>query len=282
MKLAGWFDKQEKPYGTLVIGLILIAVVGLIDWQIGYEIGFSVFYVLPIALVTWYTNSYFGFAASVLSALAWAAADLATGHVYSSTLIPVWNALIRVLFFVLITMLLAALRQALRREAELARIDYLTGAYNSRFFYELTQMELQRFQRYRRPFTMAYIDLDNFKTVNDQFGHSIGDQVLRMVVSTIKSHIRRTDILSRLGGDEFALLLPETGQESARIVLSSIQISMLEKMQDNRWPVTFSIGVITCQVAPSTIDEIVKIADELMYQVKGEGKNAVKFSVYTG
>ena len=164
----------------------------------------------------------------------------------------------------------------------MARIDYLTGAGNSRFLYNLVQLEIDRLQRYQHPLTLAYIDLDNFKTVNDRLGHAVGDQVLCAVVSSVKKNIRRTDSVARLGGDEFALLLPETNQESARVVLSKIQEDILEEMRINNWPVTVSIGVLTCPVAPPSTDALVSMADELMYSVKRDGKNGVKYSTYVG
>jgi diguanylate cyclase (GGDEF)-like protein len=158
----------------------------------------------------------------------------------------------------------------------------LTGAANSRFFYKLAQMEIDRFQRYTHPFSLAFIDLDNFKFVNDQFGHAVGDQVLRTVVSSVKKHSRKTDTIARLGGDEFALLLSETNEESARIVLAKIQDMLLAEMREHNWPITFSIGVLTCNASPQTTDELVRITDELMYSVKKSSKNAIKYATYTG
>ncbi len=128
--------------------------------------------------------------------------------------------------------------------ASLGVIDLLTGAVNSRFFHDLATMEIDRSRRYERPFTVVFIDLDNFKTVNDPFGHSAGDRVLRAMVSSARKHLRKTDVLARLGGDEFGLLLYETDEESARIAA--------------------------------------RMADELMYSVKRDGKNAIKHSVYAG
>ena len=176
----------------------------------------------------------------------WLGADVATGHSYAYPLIPIWNTFIRLAFFVIITLLLSALRRSTEREREFARVDNLTGAVNPRFFYDVAQMEIDRFQRYKHPFTLAYIDLDNFKTVNDQFGHSAGDQVLRKVVSSAKKYLRKIDVIARLGGDEFALLLPETNEESARVALSKVQNGLLEEMRQGKWPITFSIGVLTC------------------------------------
>ena len=197
------------------LGIVLICGIGVIDFLTGYEFSFSVFYVLPIALSTWLTGRRLGLAASLVSALVWSVTDAASGHHYSQPWLPVWNTFIRLVFFVIITLLLSAIRKAMQRESELARTDYLTGAVNSRFFYDFVQKEIDRLQRYQHPFTLAYIDLDNFKLVNDQFGHAIGDQALRRVVSLATKHLRKTDVVARLGGDELTFLLPETDREAA-------------------------------------------------------------------
>jgi diguanylate cyclase (GGDEF)-like protein len=281
VNLLAKLERQNKPF-ILLVGFTLIVVIGCIDFLIGYEVGLSVFYVLPIALITWLTSRWFGVAASITSALVWFSADVASRDPYLHPLILVWNTLIRLTFFVIITFLLSALRRAAQRERELAHIDYLTGAGNPRFFYQLAQVEIDRLQRYQHPFTVAYIDLDNLKTVNDRLGHGVGDQVLRAVVRSVKKNIRRTDSVARLGGDEFALLLPETNQESARVALSKIQEDILEEMRINNWAVTVSIGVLTCPVAPPSTDALVSMADELMYSVKRDGKNGVKYSTYAG
>jgi len=117
--------------------------------------------------------------------------------------------------------------------------------------------------------------------MNDQFGHSAGDKVLRTVVSSTGKNVRKTDVLAQLGGDEFALLLPETDQKSARVIISKIQNLLLREMQQSKWPVTFSIGVLTCNGAPKTTNELMKIADEIMYSVKRNGKNAIKYYKFT-
>jgi len=281
MKFLTHLEKQIKPSYALLIGFTLIGLIGLLDYLTGYELAFSAFYVLPIALITWLTNRTLGLVSSITSALVWFGADTATGHLYSNLFIPYWNTLIRLAFFTIITLLLSALRTSHQNQRELARIDNLTGAVNSRFFYDLAQMELDRFRRFGRPFTLAYLDIDNFKVVNDQFGHSTGDQVLRNVVSSIRGNLRKTDVVGRLGGDEFLLLLPGTDQEPAKAALSKIQSALSEKMQDNNWPITFSIGVVTCLAAPEKVEELVRMADELMYSAKRKGKNSIEFSTYS-
>jgi diguanylate cyclase (GGDEF)-like protein len=132
----------------------------------------------------------------------------------------------------------------------------------------------------RRPYTMVYIDLDNFKTVNDTLGHATGDLVLKSVVDTIQHQIRSRDYLARLGGDEFAILLTDLDQENAKIIIDRLQLALLERMRIKEWKVTFSIGVLTVLTLPESVDVLVSLADSLMYQVKDKGKDAVQFSVY--
>jgi diguanylate cyclase (GGDEF)-like protein len=220
--------------------------------------------------------------ASLASAAIWLGADLASGHIYTQPTTPVWNFLIRLSLFLIITLLFSSLRKAMSREKEMARTDYLTGAVNGRRFFELVQMEIDRLQRYKHTFTLVYLDLDNFKGMNDKFGHHMGDQILCRVVSYMQRHVRKTDVIARLGGDEFALLLPETPQGSARIMLNNLQIGLLGEMQKEQWPITFSFGVVTCHMPPTSVDELLRIADGLMYSVKREGKNAIQYVIYSG
>ena len=218
MNFLSSLEKQSKPF-WIVAGFALIGGVGILDFLTGYELAFSLFYLIPVALIAWLTSRRLGIVASLVSAIVWFIADIAAGSLYSHPFIYVWNTLIHLSFFVITALLLSTLRKVLEREREIAHIDYLTGAINSRLFYDFAQMEIDRIQRYEHPFTLAYIDLDNFKVVNDRFGHSVGDQALRTVVSATKKYLRKTDVVARLGGDEFVLLLPETNQESARVVL---------------------------------------------------------------
>jgi diguanylate cyclase (GGDEF)-like protein len=274
-------EKKNRTFWTIA-GFALIGGVGVLDFLTGYELAFSLFYLIPVSLLAWLVSQRLGIMASVASACVWLAADVAAGSLYSKPFIYVWNTFVRLSFFIITAYLLSTLRRTLEYEKESARTDYLTGAANSRLFYDLVQMEIGRFQRYERPFTVAIFDLDNFKSVNDRFGHSVGDQVLRSVVGSTNKFLRKTDMIARLGGDEFALLLPETGQEPAGVVLAKIQGGLLEEMRQSNWPITFSIGVLTCNAAPPALDEVVRMTDDLMYSVKRKGKNAIRYSTYPG
>jgi diguanylate cyclase (GGDEF)-like protein len=274
-------DHWAKGFWAL-IGIVLVALVALLDIVTGYELSFSLFYLLPIALVAWYGGRRPAMVACVLSAGAWLLADILAGQTHSQPLIFAWNAAIRFGFFVIVAWLLTALKTELERERQLTRSDHLTGATSPSFFYDLLKLEIDRCTRNQRPFTLAYIDIDNFKSVNDQFGHSTGDQLLCQVVARARRRLRKTDIVARLGGDELAVLLPETSQQGAPVVVSSLQEALLNEMGLHNWPVTFSIGAMTFPAAPATPNEVIGMVDALMYTVKNSGKNSVRYSVYAG
>jgi len=271
----------QRRSTQVLLEFTLIGAIGVLDFLTGYELAFSLFYVIPISLAAWFLGRRQGIVASLVSASVWLGADVASGDYYSLPFVPLWNTLIRFSFFAIIALLLAALKRALEHEKELARTDYLTGAANSRQFLESIQMEIDRMQRYgQHPFTMAYIDLDNFKRINDQRGHPAGDQVLRTVVEHAQKNLRRIDVIARLGGDEFALLLPETDPESARGALVKLRNGLLGEMEKNGWPVTFSIGVLTCLTVPGSAEELLRLVDESMYAVKRGSKDAIGYATF--
>jgi diguanylate cyclase (GGDEF)-like protein len=140
-------------------------------------------------------------------------------------------------------------------------------------------MELSRARRYARSLTVSYIDLDNFKYINDHFGHNIGDVVLRVAGQTILRNLRSSDTVARLGGDEFVVLFPETGSDAATMVLYKIQGLLMAEMQKNAWPISFSIGAVTYVEVPESVDKMIQMADKLMYVAKRNGKNRIEHKV---
>jgi diguanylate cyclase (GGDEF)-like protein len=171
------------------------------------------------------------------------------------------------------------LKVALDKEKTLSRTDSLTKILNRRAFTESAETEIYRARRYKHPFTIVFMDLDNFKAVNDTFGHSAGDKLLDLVAQTIKNNMRSSDLIGRLGGDEFSILMPETGFESADISMRRLQLKLLDIMQRNGWPVTFSIGMVTYTTPPDSIEDIIRKADSVMYSVKNNGKNMIAHEV---
>ncbi len=259
------------------LSLVQLAIIGLVDYLTGYELGVSLFYLLPVCWCAWFLGRTGGLLASVACAVVWAAADQAAAHRYSSWFVLYWNAGLRLGIFVVVALLLSMLRQTLQRVDALSRTDPLTLASNPRAVEDALSAELARLRRYHRALTVAYIDLDNFKTVNDSRGHSIGNQALRTVADVIRATLRQTDLLGRLGGDEFAILLPETDEGEAQVALSKLRARLREAMAANGWPVGFSIGCVTCEDWNRSADDVLDLADQTMYSVKTSGKNSILF-----
>ncbi|HLM56720.1 MAG TPA: GGDEF domain-containing protein, partial [Pyrinomonadaceae bacterium] len=149
---------------------------------------------------------------------------------------------------------------------------------NKRHFVELAEAELGRARRHGHPFSVAYMDVDDFKLVNDHLGHSAGDRLLKSVAETIRRDVRSIDVVARLGGDEFAVLMPETDGRAARAAVERLRDRLAFAARQQGWPVTFSIGVATWDEPPPSVDEVLRRADELMYAAKRGGKNSVRHS----
>ncbi|UCF97376.1 MAG: GGDEF domain-containing protein [Spirochaetaceae bacterium] len=253
----------------------MVAAIGYLDRLTGTEISFSIFYLLPVAFAFWQVGLWPGLATATAGATAWLIADLAAGHFYTHPLTPYWNALMRGLIFLAVGMLLLRLKRALERETRLATRDALTGIGNWRHFEAVAGRELGRARRSGNPLSAAYIDLDNFKTVNDTLGHEAGNSLLISVASVLQESVRTIDCVARLGGDEFVVLMPETDLRGARIVVDRMRRLVEDALQEGRWPVTLSVGLVTFTRVPVSIDEMIKAADDLMYSAKKGGKNSV-------
>jgi diguanylate cyclase (GGDEF)-like protein len=178
--------------------------------------------------------------------------------------------------FLITTVFIYVLRSTLEREAQNARIDPLTGAPNTRAFYEAAEMQISMLKRYQRPFSILYLDIDDFKELNDTHGHSAGDSALKTVVHTLRQDLRGGDTIARLGGDEFVILLTEADARAAEIVSSRVQSTIRSKLT-----LTCSMGVITCVSPPRSVDELVRKADNLMYEAKRLGKDTKISSTFT-
>ncbi|HNK63950.1 MAG TPA: diguanylate cyclase [Anaerolineales bacterium] len=280
-KVANFLEKRS-PLSLIVLALVLVGALGIWDYATGNDYSFSLFYLLPILLTAWYVGKMAGILISIVSALTWVAADILIGEDYIHPTIYFWNALIRFGFFAISTILAADLKKSQEAIRVLAHTDFLSGAINSRYFHELLENEISRFNRYGRPFTLVYIDIDNFKRVNDLYGHNEGDQVICYIAGEIQNQIRKSDIFARLGGDEFAILFPETEARESESALAKIHQHISERLQEKFSFLTYSIGVVTFHSVPGSSAEAIKIVDAMMYSVKSTTKNNVSYSVYNG
>lgn len=274
-RLAQTLDGLPPGRATLLARLAVptILAVGLFDYGTGYQFGCSIFYVVPILVAAWAAGRRAGLALSALAAATWVAAELADGRHYHSAFLPLWNAAARFGVFAVVALLL----DGLKRNRSAARRDALTGLANRPVLVEALSLEMERCRRHGRPLTLAYMDCDDFKRINDRHGHLAGDAVLRTLADVLRANVRRSDTPARLAGDEFALLLPETGPEQARGALRKVQGLLRERA--GRWQATVSIGSVTYLSCPRELDEVLSRADGLMYEAKAAGKDSLRHEV---
>jgi len=275
----GEHSKQKSAGASVFLGLSLVALLGVLDRVTDPALTFDAFYLIPVAVTVWFAGRQAGILTAVLSAVAWFAADTASKPESIASFVPYWNAAMKLGFLVAVAWILPALKKEWEQEKASARTDFLTKTANKRSFETAAQVEITRSQRYNRPFSIVYLDVDKFKFVNDRYGHNTGDTLLRATAQTIQGKIRTSDLVARLGGDEFGLLLPETQSEAAQIVVKRIHRFLLDLAQRNEWPVTFSFGVATFLRPPESVEEMVKKADALMVAAKNSGGNTVRHEV---
>jgi diguanylate cyclase (GGDEF)-like protein len=280
MKSVRHFLATRPPRTLGVVGVLAIVLTGLLDYLSGYELSTEIFYVVPVAAIAWYGSDRMGKSLAVLAAVAWTLSDLASGHIYTHRITVLWNGLIGLSVLLLIAFLTARLHHAMEELAQAADTDFLTGMLNARAFHARLTTELTRARRWRRPFSLAYLDIDNFKRVNDVFGHAAGDHLLVAVARILKEEVRATDAAARLGGDEFALLFSETGVQRVRPAFAHIHERLTLEAAQHNWPVTFSVGVITFDQPPPDSKQALTIADTLMYSVKNDAKNRVAYQTW--
>lgn len=277
----GQFVERQPKWLVITLGFAVIGVLATIDYWLTYlQIHFLVFYLIPILFLTWFAGWNSGLIAALLCSAINFTIDYSLASTFPNPAELYVSGLAGCLVYLFAARAVSAVRTLVDQEQELARTDYTTGAANRRAFFEALDVEIYRARRHRHPLSVVSVDLDNFKTVNDLFGHRVGDVLLSVAVRTMQSSTRATDTVARLGGDEFGLLLPEAGPEAAQLVTQRVQNGLLESMRSNGWPVTFSIGIATFLDPPHSADELLKKADELMYAAKHAGKDALRQQVY--
>lgn len=273
MKYRLAFLEKRSAIAILLLCVAVTALIAVADYFANPELSTSIFYVIPISLGVWFGNRSIGVGLAIASAVIWSTIDRLTGRGYSHPGIAYWNGTVRLIFFLIIVYLLASFHERWKLERSAAQTDHLTGALNNRAFYETAAAELERSRRFSYPFSLAYVDLDDFKGVNDRYGHTAGDALLREIVNVMTANTRRSDVVARLGGDEFAILFAETGAEAAMHAAHKLREKIAADPRIKQAPVTVSIGLITYNQPPVDVREMVRFADELMYQVKRQGKN---------
>ena len=250
---------------------------------VGPDVGFDFLCLWPLGLLTWGAGPAAGFALAIVCAVASLGAGLtvhvARGDVAANLALHLWNFAVELGVFGSQTAVLAVLRGRMRQEHGLALTDEVTGIANRRGFEEALDREIERARRQGRPVTLVYLDVDDFKQLNDRFGHAAGDDVLRTVGATLKAGTRRLDTPARLGGDEFALLLPDTSPQAAAALVERLRRWLGSALAGRGHSTSLSMGAVTFEVAPSSGPEMVALADGAMYRAKRAGKGSIQLEV---
>jgi diguanylate cyclase (GGDEF)-like protein len=271
------------------LALVLVSGIGWIDYTTGPDFGVVLFYLVPIVACGMLLGSKPAVLVAIAASFAWLAADL-PWHEHGHLWVSLWNFTTGLTIFLAVGMLTAGLRSSREKmttlnarlqkllvdEATLARTDPLTALQNRRGFREALELEIARGHRQSRPMCLAYIDVDNFKNINDRHGHAVGDELLARIAMALRETIRAGDLPARLGGDEFGILFIGLSLGGARAIAERI----LERMRElaRRYPdcgLGASIGLAYFDNPPNVPDDMLVAADTAMYKAKELGKAQV-------
>ncbi|WP_448566416.1 GGDEF domain-containing protein [Thalassotalea ganghwensis] len=257
--------------------VLVITLTGLFFNNLHHLVLLNVF---PLLIISWHSGKRYGYLLAVVivsltTIVSWQTAEAQTLH-FSDAIYFTFQ--LAVYYFIIKLVLL--FRDAHNQEFDLANLDHLTKLLNLRSFSIELANEILRSIRYEHTFSLSYIDIDNFKRINDTLGHQEGDKLLKTVAEILVSSLRETDVVARLGGDEFAIIFPETDQAAVKNAFTKASNALKMIMKENKWDVSFSVGIVTFKSLPKDIKEAIKIADQLMYTVKSNKKNNIAFQVW--
>jgi len=273
-RLTASLIRRLDPTRAVVWAVLLTIAIGSLDYVTGVRLRLFPLYFLPVALIAVGRSWRGALLGALMGTTAWAVTNFGAD--------PLWTYVINVasqgVAFFLVSSMVYGLHQQVRYQETLALTDPLTRLSNARAFQNSARQQLQR--RQGGPLTLAYLDLDNFKRVNDTLGHSGADVLLTDIGEALRRAVRATDVVARIGGDEFAILLPETSMTSARIVLERVQAEVRVAAKPIALDITFSIGAVTFSGKVADVDTLIGRADALMYEVKAGGKNGIHLRTF--
>jgi len=271
-----WFHDVSSSEGhseplVLIGATISVAVVFVLDLMTGADIKLHVLYIFPLAVVARYCARL----SMVITALTVTIILQVITFSHDAQAIPSFATDVFVAFSAsLLTMFLARKgRHAYLVAINQAATDQLTSLPNRRAFMAEVESEIARQKRYGGIFSLAVLDLDGFKGLNDSQGHAAGDEALKLAAEVLRSCTRESDSIGRIGGDEFSVLLPNTHEEDCDYIFNQLCMTIAARMSTVGCSVTASIGSRTFQAPPNSASDALQQADEVMYDAKRRGKN---------
>jgi diguanylate cyclase (GGDEF)-like protein len=276
-----WFFKtaSENPRLAALVSVISVFVVAFgdvfIEKMTGHDYPATALYLFPITMATWLGVRPAGYGMMALTVMI----DRLTNLTHTKAnvnvgVVGVAEFFLQLWIFFIVIELIAYLRWTLEHERNISRMDNLTGLNTFKAFKEKAIREIERMKRYNHPMSVVYLDVDDFKRVNDSKGHSYGNKVLQGIGASLTTATRSVDITARMGGDEFIVMLPETGVHGVHAVISRLE----QEIRDNCGTVTCSIGVATFESPPDSVDDMLHYADQAMYEAKRSGKSRTTFT----
>ena len=261
----------------LAVGLLLVTAIAVLDYLTGPLVLLSIFYLLPVMLVAWGTRSTrYGLLVAAATCVVGPIEAAMVGFQSETLPLALWNGVVRTAVFCVVLYLLHDVRQLVTRLNDEARLDELTGLANLRALRDVAAREVERSRRFHHALSVAFVDIDDFKATNDRLGHNAGDRTLIALASVALACVRSVDTVARIGGDEFVIVMPETGTDAALPLVTRLRDSFARVAVAGGGAATCSVGLVTYERAPESVEEMLVAADALMYEAKQAGKNRVR------
>ncbi|MFH0918968.1 MAG: GGDEF domain-containing protein [Fibrobacterota bacterium] len=273
--------KLSSKHKTLffIISLLLLSAVFFVDIKLlPPDLILLLPYIIIISFATFFIGDAAGLLLSAISVVFWFLSK--TGLLATFTQSLIVNTVIKTIFITIQFMLVRYIKIIYSKIEELSIIDVLTELNNRRGFDFLARYELKQIARKGEYVSLASMDIDNFKKVNDTRGHAEGDRVLKALAAAIKTTTRNIDVSARLGGDEFCVLFPNADSTEMKNIISRMVDSFRRSSEAFTWNVSLSVGVFTTK-AEIELEALLKSGDRLMYKAKAGGKNRIEYDVDT-
>jgi diguanylate cyclase (GGDEF)-like protein len=271
--LLAFLERRTLPFIITVV-ITLLGLAAALEIALPPTFPSVIFYLPPIALAAWYGGRPGGLAVTIVALALWSALEQWL-HSLTDVQFAWSHGLSHFALYLLLVFMLAAVRESFRAEWRRSRRDPLTDLCTRLALHEVAEVEFARARRYHHPLAVAYIDVDNFKVVNDTRGHAAGDALLRHIAHVLHTALRRSDVAARVGGDEFVVVYPETDAAGAKAAAEDLCDRLRVLAQETDLPVSLSIGVVSYARPPPSLDVALHRADGLMYRAKQAGKNTV-------